>query len=314
MPVTHEENEAYGKFVQKIARKLGIFDFEDQTILWHYTDGAGLLGILQSGHINATQVSALNDSKETKFATDLYIAAINRLLVEHKSEAVTVSFLNTVLEIVKDPPESPTQGTSKFFVACFSAAKDDLNQWTRYGSHDQGRYAIGFHARGLNRELNSSLHKVIYDRNKLEDAVNKIAEATVLFFDEGLRSDGRASAPDLWAREFFAAWDEWIYKLAPVAKDATWESEREYRIVHELRLADMSKVRFSQKRTMLSRYIALDFPCWVKERVSRLPIAALVIGPKGHPLLTAVSARLLLDQMGYAGVPVEVSTCTLTDR
>ena len=312
MPVTQQENDAYGRFVQQVARDLGIFDLQGETILWHYTDGAGLLGILQSGHINATQVSALNDSKETKYATDLYRKAIDKVLAERQSETDTVSFLRTVLEIVKDEPEGSGQGASKFFVACFSAAKDDQPQWTSY-ARGHGQYAIGFHPNGLYREPNSSLGRVIYDKDKLNQAVSKIVEATIRFYKEGLNAE-RASNPGLWAREFFTAWDEWIYKIAPLAKDSKWQSESEYRIVHELKLADFSKVRFSQKQTMLSRYIALDFPCWVKERVSRLPIASFMIGPKGHPSITAVSVRLLLDQMGYINVPIEISTCTWTDR
>ena len=33
-----------------------------------------------------------------------------------------------------------------------------------------------------------------------------------------------------WGREFFAAWDEWVYKLAPLAKDATWQPENEFKM------------------------------------------------------------------------------------
>jgi hypothetical protein len=64
---------------------------------------------------------------------------------------------------------------------------------------------------------------------------------------------------------------------------------------------------------MLARYLPLDFPCWVKERSARLPIASVMIGPGGNLASTRVSAVLLLEQMGYPGVPVEISTCTLAE-
>lgn len=313
MPVTQEENQSYGKFVHEVGSELGIFDLQNDAVLWHYTNGNGLLGILQSGLIHATQVSALNDSRETKYGTDLYKKAIEDLLVESTSETATVSFLKQVLQFVTDEPEYPWQAISKFYVACFSAAKDDLNQWLRYAGRGQGRYAIGFRADGLTREPNSSLFRVVYDKQKLESAVKRIAEATIFFYKQGLTGQ-RVSDPDTWASEFFGAWDEWIYKLAPLAKEPAWQSENEYRIVHELKLADRSKVRFAQKATMLSRYIPLDFPCSIEERVSRLPIATLIIGPQPHPQLTKVSARLLLEQMGYADVPVELSNCAFIDR
>jgi hypothetical protein len=197
-------------------------------------------------------------------------------------------------------------------VTCFTSAKDDLNQWGKYQKASAGRYAIGFHPAGLNREPNSTLYRVVYDRQKQEAAANKIVEATVIFYRKGLTGD-RLNDPDLWAREFFLAWDDWIYKLSPLAKSSAWESEREYRIVHELKVAEFPRVRFSQKKTMLARYLPLDFPCWVKERFSRLPIASVMIGPGGNLASTRVSAKLLLEQMGYPNVLVEISTCTLAD-
>ena len=58
MHVTPEENEAYRKFVSDLAIELGVFDLNGIETVWHYTDGNGFLGILQSGRLYATQVSA----------------------------------------------------------------------------------------------------------------------------------------------------------------------------------------------------------------------------------------------------------------
>jgi hypothetical protein len=43
---------------------------------------------------------------------------------------VYFSYLQTIK--VKDEPENPTRGISKFFVTCFSANGDDVNQWAKY--------------------------------------------------------------------------------------------------------------------------------------------------------------------------------------
>lgn len=66
MPVSQQENNVYREFVSKIATELGVFDLKGQEIVWHYTNGDGFLGILQSSTLFATQVAALNDSKETE--------------------------------------------------------------------------------------------------------------------------------------------------------------------------------------------------------------------------------------------------------
>jgi hypothetical protein len=82
MPVTPQENNTYREFVSKIAGEVGVFDLKGQDIVWHYTNGEGFLGILQSSTLFATQVAALNDSKETEYATDLFKQAVKQVISE----------------------------------------------------------------------------------------------------------------------------------------------------------------------------------------------------------------------------------------
>lgn len=118
----------YGEFVRRIAQENGCFNFEPEQIVWHYTDGPGLLGILESSQLHATQVSALNDAKETRHASELFISAIRELLAERATEPDVVAFLNSVISFSEENLEA--QVRSKFFVTCFSGQEDDLNQWT----------------------------------------------------------------------------------------------------------------------------------------------------------------------------------------
>src|ERR1017187_7578942 len=273
MPVTLDENNKYRDFVSRVAQESGCFDFKPDQIVWHYTDGAGFLGILQSSRLYATQVAALNDAAETRYASDLFTRAVKQLIAERVNEQEVVTFLNTLLDFSKENTESHT--TSKFFVTSFSGEEDDVSHWDRYGK--QNGYAIGLYARGLQREPTSTLFRVVYDREKQERAARELAEATVKFYLDGLSQERRRD-PELWTREFLTGWDEWVYKLAPLAKAPRWKAENEYRIVHELKLSEFPLVRFEQKATMLARYIALDTPSWVKRRSSLLPIARIVVG------------------------------------
>src|SRR5580704_10153813 len=101
MPITQHENDTYREFVSELALELGVFDLKDQEIVWHYTNGEGFLGILQSSTLFATQVAALNDSKETEYATDLFKYAVMQVIAEKSDDSDAVSFLNAVLEFVK---------------------------------------------------------------------------------------------------------------------------------------------------------------------------------------------------------------------
>jgi hypothetical protein len=308
MQVTLQENEKYRQFVSDIATEMGVFDFKGDDIIWHYTNGVGFLGILQSSKIYASQVASLNDTTETKYASDIYKMAVSELIIEREGDAEAVAFMNQVLEFVKDDPDSPTHGTSKFFVTCFSGDEDELTQWDRY-SKPNG-YAIGFRARGLFREPTSQIYRVVYDVEKQVTAAKKIAAATLDFYREGLTGE-RLENPDEWGKLFFNAWDEWVYKLAPLAKDKKWHSENEFRLVHELKISEFPDVRFNQKPKMLARYLPLDTPVWVKRRAKLLPIAKVWIGPGNHPTFTKISVQLLLEQMGYWDIPIEVTKCTV---
>lgn len=307
MPVSIEENNRFRDFVSRIAREGGCFDFNPDQIVWHYTNGDGFLGILQSSQLYATQVAALNDANETKYASDLLTKAVKQLIVERANDQEVVTLLNKLLEFSEE--NTGSHNISKFFVTAFSGEEDDVTQWDRYGRPNG--YAIGFYARGLQREPTSTLYRVVYDSEKQEKAAKELAEATVKFYFDGLNQE-RAKDPDLWTREFLTAWDEWVYKLAPLVKASKWKAENEYRIVHELKPAEFPAVKFAQKATMLARYIALDTPYWVKRRSGLLPIAKIFVGPGTNYAPTQVSIRLLLDQMGYTEVPIEKTICSLT--
>ncbi|MDP9169706.1 MAG: hypothetical protein M3N54_03735 [Acidobacteriota bacterium] len=114
-----------------------------------------------------------------------------------------------------------------------------------------------------------------------------------------------------WAKEFLAVWNEWVYKLAPLAKAWKWRAENEYRIVHELKLAEFPLVRFKAKSAMIARYLPLDTPSWMPRRAALLLIAKIWIGPGNHQQTSKISIGLLLDRTGYTGIAIETSKILL---
>jgi hypothetical protein len=309
-PVSIEENAEYGAVVTKLAEDLGCFAFNGEDVVWHYTDGDGLLGILQTATIFATQVAFLNDTTETKYASELYRHQIRKLQQSKAGDAIAEPFLAQVANFIEASAVAPLHGISKFFVSSFSGEEDDLAQWARYGK--KSGYAIGLIARGLWREMNSKLYRVVYDRQKQESAAKLLADSTLAFYLKGRHGD-RAQADSTWAQDFFTAWDNWIYKLAPLAKDPRWKAENEYRLVHELKFDEFPQVRFKQKDGMLVRYLPLSTPCWVRRRAALLPIKKVMIGPRSEASYSEASVRLLLQQMGYAD-EIEISSSTLSLR
>ena len=307
MPCTPEELEKFRRFTQRVWAEAGLANFDWNKPIWHYTNGAGLLGIIESGAVRATHVAAVNDSTETVYATRLYREAITRMQVGHADDQLAYGFLQGVLDETVEAPDMPGHADSKFFVACFTELEDNIQQWLSYGGeHGENSYAIGFKPKGLLIDGNTVVVRVNYDTAFHERIVEETARLTLEYYREGLVGT-RLDDPAQWAKEFFAAWDQAIYRLSPVVKEAGFSHEQEYRVIHELQSYDMPFVRYQQKAHMIGRYIDLKPNGWEGLRVPRLAIEKVMVGPGHHKGITKKSVESLLQQMGYTGVEVLMS-------
>jgi hypothetical protein len=186
MPATDKEKARYQDFIVDQVKALGCVPIDPEATLWHYTNGAGFIGIVESGTIYATQVACLNDSTEIRYATKLYRDAVIELQrAEHDNE-VSNQFLTKLLEGMPENPALPAHGPSRFFVACFSSRDDDLAQWRAYSDGGENGYALGFKARGLNNLPYGALLRVNYNNVDHKRAAAEIAAATLRFFLEGM--------------------------------------------------------------------------------------------------------------------------------
>ena len=143
MTVQPEDRTLYGQFANDIARKIGFMD-EFPSVVWHYTSAAGMLGILESGSIFATQLACLNDQTELRYAMGYVRAALREMrpLWQNDPNAVFI------LDLLEKTREVDLVPESSLFVACFSRHADDLSQWRAYGGGENG-YALGFQTQSL---------------------------------------------------------------------------------------------------------------------------------------------------------------------
>jgi Protein of unknown function (DUF2971) len=308
MPVTQSEISKYQAFVARVANDFGCLE-KPKGLMWHYTDGEGLLGIIRSRSLRATQVAALNDKNETLFASSLFRKALERLK-SNELDAESTTFLRYVLSQFNEDDDAPNHGGSLAYVCCFSGHEDELTQWERYGrqgQHFNWGYAVGFDGT-LTGPL-TALFKVIYDRKKQETAAEILAQATLDFYREGLVGD-RVHNVDEWRQAFFTAWDLMIYPLAAAVKEAHWDRENEYRIYCDGRTVPADAFGFMQRNTMLSRYVSLHMPLEGETRAP-LPIREIMIGPGNIVSFTKLNLELFLSQQEYPNITIRHSTVKL---
>src|SRR5215831_10019471 len=132
--------DAINKFNQWAEKHL-LLEQEKNTIempLYHYTDGRGLKGIIESQTIWFTDYRHLNDPSELIHGIEM-AHDVMRLAANGADGRVRL-----FLECLRDMFSSKNfSATLEFFIASFSRERDDLGQWRAYADNGRG-YAIGF--------------------------------------------------------------------------------------------------------------------------------------------------------------------------
>lgn len=103
--------------------------------LYHYTTASGMLGILRSGQLWATNISYLNDYSEVQYGYEVLREAAAELKPAGELSSSFFAELFTAPTDVSDP--------SEVYVSCFCEEPDILSQWRAYG--DETGYCIGMH-------------------------------------------------------------------------------------------------------------------------------------------------------------------------
>jgi len=282
----------YFQYVQSLMNQLD-WQPDPELIVWHYTSGPGLISIIESGTIFATQVSCLNDATEIRYAASKLREALSSLLPSMDEEDISTRFAKRFIELLQDDDATPNSVGLPYFVTCFSTLEDDLSQWRSYGGGENG-YAIGIRVKDLFGAANSLVSRVIYDKERHLDLANQAAEATIRFYKEGID----AGIQD-WDNVFINAWDNALTQLSPLIKDPGFELEKEIRLIHQLQVGEIPDIRVLQRKTMMSRHFPMRFPAGAPIHRPRIPIQRIIVGPSRHKEISRISVDTLLRTHGY---------------
>lgn len=119
-------------------------------LIYHYTDAVGLLGIISTNRLWATNVRFLNDPSEGRHFPE-------RILEFMRQKVGGLTPLeNQIINNISSNLEAHAAANETFSVS-FCREEDRLSQWRGYGSFGSG-YALGFEIRNL---LHPQLGKLI---------------------------------------------------------------------------------------------------------------------------------------------------------
>jgi hypothetical protein len=272
------------KFCLGSAIKIGGRDFVP---LFHYTGGSSLISIVNSGSLWTTQVSCMNDSKETTYAVELLRDEIAKELKENRSEEEQI-----ILKLLQSELLDITPHSAGTFVACFSARRDDLSQWRGYG-RGESSYAIEFDPAELIKGVESRkgmLVPCLYKKDEQEDLIKSaLTEIKTIFTDNyGTQPEAKRSA---WAEEYTKIFLWNLSFLAPFIKHHSFKDEEEWRLIFWLQPQDVGALQFMDRQSMISRHLPITFP--------KLPIKSVMVGPSRHKEISKVGVGDLLASKGY---------------
>jgi len=249
------------------------------TLLYHYTNQPGLLGIFGKAVIWATQIHYLNDTKEFWHAFEMAKTSISKRLHNNKNET-EVERLTTIRE------EMETLFAVGAYVASFSEHSDSLGQWRGYVGSQPG-FAIGFDFNALCKialNYGAELKPCIYDRETQSRSLDSLVhEAVVAMHPTAtLPFDGDAPyQPEIVFHEYIEAFQDRLFKAAPLMKHSAFADEKEWRIVYHSNKTKLD-IKHRPGQSMLLPYVEIGL---LQKRLLSC-IREVVIGPCAYPELS----------------------------
>lgn len=275
-------------------------------LLYHYTSGEALLGILTSTSLWATDSAYLNDTREFTFGREELAAAIRELAKRiadrvpesplHDSPAEIADHVRPLADQVDGPLEGP-------YITSFCRHPDLLSQWRSYGRNG---YSIGFRSDALQtiaapkagRRYNGVEEEVDPTRPNQPPALRRVryGEGSVSAMVEAViyRYEALSGVP----RSPLYGIDDLAFLYAEVAsvKDNAFEQEDEWRLILHPG-ATLPKYRVDAQSTLIP-YIPLPF--------DRTAVEEIWVGPGMHEGAES-SLERFLEQHEYQHVKVKKS-------
>lgn len=297
----------------------------DEGPIYHYTDAAGLIGLVQNHAIWATESSGMNDPREGIYGMTALKAYEPPDEYRTEFTAVREMLSTTFLEEV--------------YVACCTTRRDDVSQWARYTPWPNVGYCIGIDPKVslgvVSDEQPSSFDG--YDRSTWTTAARPSRWARVAYGQDGF--DQLVAQYNLWHRDLTNAEPDGedeksifrfslinrvraqtsLLDITRLAKDEGFSAESEVRVVTTI--GEPGKfVRNRASRYGVVRYVELaagpvrrgflarddeDKDSW-----EHFPIESVTIGPSPFAERGKRSIELLLKENGY-DVPVHLSNARM---
>ncbi len=278
--------------------------------IFHYTTAEGLLGIVKSNRLWASDLLYMNDSTEVEYGRQMIIDVAAAVAGEAKCSMAQM--LCKSIDTVLYPVGLVSGG---FYAACFCEEGDLLSQWRGY-SGGVGGYALGFRVRDLvmvrasTPERRFVLRPVVYDPSQQRDLIRTFLLEVDAALSELLDGEMAEREQDVHGIAY-ATIQRQMLECMLTMKNPAFKEEREWRLIHHrpgFGMGPEATVDYRPTRSFIVPYVALDItpmgpevfehvPADVRATVlnhNRVPLSTVIVGPTAHPQAAAAAVSTML--------------------
>ncbi|BHH83512.1 DUF2971 domain-containing protein [Desulforhopalus sp. 52FAK] len=289
--------------IHEITSKL--YSYTPTERLYHYTTFSGLLGIIDSNKLWASDIRYMNDSAELKHTVDLIrIEITERVVSGHPKPDLLNEFLDWVTHRI-------TNG-HMLFASSFRANGNLLSQWRGYSRIGKG-VSLGFRPGFIldcAQKQNFQIGKCVYKRKEQRCLISQIIDSVEVLADkieDNLDNKDRVSV----YHEIFEKIESDLLRIAAILKHPSFKEEEEWRIVSPVITDYLAEpVLFREGTSMLVPYVEFNL---ADTKKSSLILDHLFLGPTPNITISMNSLKMYLSKRGIR--PVKgISYCQIPYR
>jgi Protein of unknown function (DUF2971) len=282
--------------------------------IYHYTNSSGLMGILNSKSLWATDVWYMNDTGEATYAIETITRFIESCTPESEEMRSLCFYVKKILN-----NEGWSEASPRHYISCLSENGDQLSQWRSYG-YGRG-YSIGFDLQALlqlfsGRDAAGSLGKVIYDQSFQETLISDLyQEAERVLHGLLGDSDAQANLSPHGLTQLTTAVSGFLASSSIVSdffKHPAFSEEAEARIHASRAFTDgkpTGDVKFRDSTLGITSYVEIPLCPPGVDHIS--VIREIIIGPQPHQHEVQRAVGQLFAANGLPDVEIRLSQVPL---
>jgi Protein of unknown function (DUF2971) len=228
-------------------------------LIYHYTDGAGLRGILESGTLRFGDIFYMNDPSEIRHGIGTAFETLDAVATQAEDQPEHAVFARQFRKLLS----SGIEVIAHYFVCCFSKNGDNLDQWRAYADNGRG-YSLGFDGPELVNafskvcEPHAQTFEITYSDEQLRGMLQDLIELVVPLVSLP-RSQHLGEKVSEYMKELQIRLALLALQASIMFKNEAYRHEEEYRLLDMHQFGNVPGVKFRDKPYLLARYREFDW-------------------------------------------------------